>query len=181
MNIAAANKSLQRTQKSRAADLGRYSALLTGYSSLFKKISGESLFMKNMILTFVILSLFVSCDFLSTSRSGEIEIKLIPQIASINDPVKLVIKNETNQTFRYHCGHTVEIKQNEEWIEHIVTGCANSFPEEIKPGQRYEIDDFLLSPTEPGYYRVIVAVLSDGEDFSDTGRISETVKFIDTN
>lgn len=136
--------------------------------------------MRNMILTLVICSQIVSCDILSTSRSGDLEIKLVPQIASINDPVNLEIRNDTKQTFRYHCGHTVEIKQNEEWIEHTVTGCANAFPKEIKPGHRFEIDDILLSPSQPGFYRVIVGVLSDGEEFSNTRRISEPVKSIDT-
>jgi hypothetical protein len=137
--------------------------------------------MRNMILTLMICSLFVSCDILSTSKSGDLEIKLVPQIASINDPVNLVINNDTKQTFRYHCGHTVEIKHNEEWIKHTGTGCAYAFPEEIKPGHRFEIDDILLSPSQPGYYRVIVVVLSDEEDFSDTRRISEPVKFIETH
>ncbi len=135
--------------------------------------------MKQVLFLVVICSVIVSCGILSSPGSGEIEIKLLPQIASIDDPVTLVIKNETNQSIRYHCGHVVERKQNEEWIEHTGTGCANAFPVEIKSGHRYEIDDFLLAPSKPGYYRAIVSVVSDDENFIETRRVSETIEFVE--
>lgn len=138
--------------------------------------------MKIIIIIIVICSLFVSCDILNSSKSGEIEIKVVPEVSSIGDPVKLVIKNQTKQTVRYICGHIVERKQNEEWVEHTVTGCANAFPEEIQPGKVYEQDNFLLAPSEIGYYRAIVFVQSKtDQDISETKRVSNPVKFVDTN
>ncbi len=135
--------------------------------------------MRYLIPVLIICSLLVSCSILDNSNSGKLEIKLVPQIASINDPVNLIIENETNLTYRYYCGHTVEIKQNDEWVKHTGVGCTNAFPVVIKTGQKFEINDILLSPSQPGYYRVIVGVASNDDSISDSRRISEPVKFIE--
>ena len=138
------------------------------------------LFISNKKIMLIALLIFTACE-LTTQSSQDVDeklsIRLEPPVARIGEPVDLVIKNNTSETYRYHRGHRVEKREKGRWVPHQSVGTFMG-PVDIKPGEQFIQENILLDATEPGVYRVILIIRTEEEPFPDTRRPSEPVRFI---
>jgi hypothetical protein len=130
-----------------------------------------------ILLLILSIIYFVSCGLLETKDEGELIIKLDPQTAKIDDEITLIIKNETNISYWYHCGYTVERFIDNNWKPHTTFGCAGEFPIEIKSGDHLS-EDIFLAADEPGIYRIIVILRKEDETIEEAKRASREIELI---
>ena len=122
----------------------------------------------------------VSCGLLSSKEDERLSIKLEPRVAEIGEPVNLVIKNNTNELYRYHRGHGVEKRDNDHWVRHQQFGTFQG-PVDIAPGEQFIQEDIPLDAIEPGVYRVVLIIRTVEETFPDTRRPSEPVELVESD